>query len=124
MKSVGWASALCYDAPQPHPLPQGSFLTAKDEADLEAKCLQFLESRGVFVELPRDWEKPLEFCERLDVSRRTLSRCLDSKWKPAIQVERSPKGRLLRLRSNAQFDRYASARRAKNRPEKCEIKPG
>jgi hypothetical protein len=49
------------------------------------------------------WMPPGEFCEWIGIERHTLSRSLRHKNCPKIELERGPKGWLVRLRPTQEF---------------------
>lgn len=67
-----------------------------------------LRGAGYIVCLPRDWETPIEFCDRLDICRMTLIRKLRDPRRPHVDLQRANrgKGRLKLIASNPIFEAF------------------
>lgn len=86
-----------------------------DEILLAANLL--LVKHGFVVAMPGEWESPAEFRVRLGISRSHFQRRMrQTKFRPQVDLDVGPTGRLLRIRSNAVFDKWmlGTSRRQKS----------
>jgi hypothetical protein len=81
-------------------------LQARDRNEMLSKVKDWLNSQGYGIHLTKGWEKPVDFCSRLEISSYTLNRRLKNKACPEVDIERGPSGRLLLLRSTSELERF------------------
>ncbi len=76
------------------------------QTEMDTVAVDYLLKRGYVVEMPGEWEKPGEFCDRIGISVRTFQRHVRSKWRPQVDIEEGPNGRINKVRSNKLFDDF------------------
>jgi hypothetical protein len=89
----------------------GYVLARGDEPDWREKAFKFgdglvafrLEDKLGSAARQPVWIRPGEFCELIGIERHTLPRSLRHKNCPKIELERGPKGKLVRLRPTQEF---------------------
>jgi hypothetical protein len=81
-------------------------LQARDRNEMLSKVSSWLKSQGYGIHQTKAWEKPIDFCSRLDISSYTLNRRLKNKACPEVEIERGPSGRLLLLRPTSEFEKF------------------
>lgn len=77
---------------------------------LDSWLIEELERRGYERPVKKDahaWEKPYELSRRLGKHANWLCHVLHFRGHPGIELERGPKGRVIRARSNSAFDAWA-----------------
>lgn len=85
-----------------HPVPG-----AQSQEEVVTWCVMLLVREGFVVEQPGAWESRGEFCGRLGISVSKFKRRMRrSKYRPQVDLDLGPTGRLIRLRSNAVFDAW------------------
>ncbi len=83
-----------------------------NEARATELAKDHLTLQGWLVAEPNDdlgdftWEKPRDFCDRLKISHSHFYRRMEHTECPAFQAERGKTGRITKLKSNFQLERW------------------